>query len=287
MIGRTVVLTGAAAGLGRAYAERVASLGASLVLCDMDPNVEAVAAELDSAHAGRIIAVIGSVADSELAERAVTAALTIGGRVDGLVNNAGIGLQKTFAESTVDDYRRLMDVHYFGTINLCKAVWPHMTAAAYGRIVNVVSTTLYGFSGWSAYGAAKGAIFGLSRTMAVEGEPLGISVNMIAPGAATPMLRANSPDERIAAMMEATMPAEKVAPTVAYLLSDQCEFTGRAFTSSAGQICALQLGVTAGVTTNGADEDEVAAAIADQRMTENFIEETSVLASLARRAAAL
>jgi NAD(P)-dependent dehydrogenase (short-subunit alcohol dehydrogenase family) len=284
--GRTILVTGAAGGLGKAYVDYLASLGATVVANDLDDKVRFTFSSTPPGQTGNVLTVSGSVSEPQTAAAIVECALEATGRIDGLINNAGIGLQKNFEACDIGEFQRIMDVHYFGALNLASAVWPIMTAAKYGRILNVVSSTMYGFEGWSAYGAAKGAIFGLSRTLAVEGEPLGVHVNMLAPGAATQMLFANNPHPAIAKMMSETMPPEKVAPTAAWLVHPDCQENGAAFTSAGGHITRMKLGVTEGVVTSGSSLEGVRDAIADPRMNANFVEEKNVLASLARRAEA-
>jgi NAD(P)-dependent dehydrogenase (short-subunit alcohol dehydrogenase family) len=151
---RVVVVTGAAAGLGRAYAELLASLGATLIVNDVDERIDEAAVQI-AAKGGRVRGVAGSVADPATAELIVCSAMDSFGRIDGLINSAGIAINRPFMEISLDQHRHLLDVNLFGTIMMTRAVWPVMQAAGYGRIVNTTSTSIYGLEGFSGYAATK------------------------------------------------------------------------------------------------------------------------------------
>jgi NAD(P)-dependent dehydrogenase (short-subunit alcohol dehydrogenase family)/ketosteroid isomerase-like protein len=281
---QTVAITGAAVGLGKAYAELLGELGATLVLNDLSPAVEDVASTI-RANGGRAEAVIGSVADAATADAIVERAMTISGHIDAIINNAGIGLQRPFADCDTADFQRLLDIHYFGTLHLTRAAWPHMVQAGYGRVVNVVSSSMFGFEGWSAYAAAKGAIFGLTRTLALEAAPLGIRVNMLSPGAATPMLFANNDDPEIVRWMSQTMPPEAVAPGAAWLVHPDCDLNGVVVGISGAHLTQMQIGSAIGVMLSDRRIESVAAAVRDPNFARGFVAESSVVSGIARRAA--
>jgi NAD(P)-dependent dehydrogenase (short-subunit alcohol dehydrogenase family) len=143
----------------------------------------------------------------------VQQAIDTWGRVDVLVNNAGILRDKSFAKMEIADFRQVVDVHLMGAVHTCKAVWPHMVAQKYGRILMTTSSTgLYGNFGQANYGAAKLALVGLMQTLSIEGAKHGIHVNSLAPTAATRMTEGLLPPEVLAALRpEAVVPAMLVA----------------------------------------------------------------------------
>jgi len=281
--GRTVIVTGAADGLGRAYADQLARHGASLVVNDVKGIEEA--AEALRAHGGQVEAVAGDISDPTTSERIVQAALDVFGRIDGAINNAGICVNKPFDRTSAADHRRLFEINYFGTLYLTQAVWPVMKAAGYGRIVNVTSTSLYGLEGFSAYAATKGAILGLSRTITLEGEPLGIKVNLLAPGAATAMVLSAGVDPETERMMRETSSPDMVAPVAAWLVHEQCRTVGKTYFAAAGRAATFHLGQTSGVDI-GTDHDfsRTPAAMEEDGMFSGLVAEDSVHTSLARRA---
>ena len=280
--GRVIIITGAADGLGRAYAEHLARHGATLVVNDLNGIDEAAAAL--RGHGGEVVAVAGDIAVTVTSERIAAAALDGFGRIDGAINNAGICMNRPFLESAVEDHRRLFEVNYYGTLHLTRAVWPAMAAARYGRIVNVTSTSLYGLEGFGAYAATKGAILGLSRTLALEGEPLGIRVNLLAPGAATAMVASANVDPETARTMRETMGPELVAPVAAWLVHETCDSLGKTYFAAGGRAATLHLGQTEGVAIgNDRDFSRTPGAMHESGMFEGFVAEDSVHSSLARR----
>src|SRR3954453_11794645 len=139
-----------------------------------------------------------------------------GGRIDVLVNNAGILRDKSFAKMDIADFRLVLDVHLMGAVHCTKAVWPHMMAAKYGRVVMTTSSSgLYGNFGQSNYGAAKLALVGLMHMLTIEGRKNNIRVNTIAPMAATRMTE----DVLPAAMLSAIRP-DQVTPAALFLVSE-------------------------------------------------------------------
>ena len=163
------------------------------------------------------------------------------GRVDVLVNNAGILRDKSFAKMEMQDFRTVVDVHLMGAAHCCKAVWPHMVAQEYGRIVMTTSSTgLYGNFGQSNYGAAKLALVGLMQTLALEGAKHHIHVNALAPTAATRMTEGLMPAEVLAMLLpEAVVPAmlvlaHETAPTRTTLCAGAGSFEAAHVTMTQG-----------------------------------------------------
>jgi len=185
---RVAIVTGAGGGLGKSHALLLASLGAKVVVNDMNAaNADQVAAEI-VAGGGDAIGFGASVTDEQSVAQMVAAVLARWGRIDILVNNAGILRDKSFAKMDLADFRLVVDVHLMGAAICTKAVWDVMRDQQYGRIVMTTSSSgLYGNFGQANYGAAKMALVGLMQTLALEGEKYGIRVNCLAPTAATQM----------------------------------------------------------------------------------------------------
>ena len=185
---RTAIITGAGGGLGRSHALMLASLGARIVVNDLNAaEADRVAEEIRS-RGGEAIGIAASVTDEAQVAAMVEDAMATWGRVDILVNNAGILRDKTFAKMDLADFRSIIDIHLMGSVICTKAVWDIMRQQAHGRIVMTTSSSgLYGNFGQSNYGAAKMALVGLMQTLALEGAKYGIRVNCLAPTAATQM----------------------------------------------------------------------------------------------------
>jgi len=157
-----------------------------------------------------------SVTDFAAVQAMVQQAVDAWGRVDILINNAGILRDKSFAKMDLADFRLVLDVHLMGAAHCCKAVWPHMIAQQYGRIVMTTSSSgLYGNFGQSNYSAAKLALVGLMQTLSIEGERHGIRVNSLAPTAATRMTESLFPADMLSAF-----DASAVVPAMLVLASD-------------------------------------------------------------------
>jgi len=222
---RVAIVTGAGAGLGRTYALALASRGAKVVVNDFGGGVdgtggssapaESVAAAIRDAG-GDAIAYGADVTNAEQVAHMVAQAIDTWGRVDILINNAGILRDASFAKMELSDFRKVMDVHVMGAVICTKAVWPHMRAANYGRILMTSSSSgLYGNFGQSNYGAAKMALIGLMNVLQIEGEKNDVRVNALAPGAATRMTEALLPPAALGLMTP-----EAVTPAALYLVSE-------------------------------------------------------------------
>lgn len=179
--GEVVVVTGAGNGLGRAYSLLLASEGARVVVNDV-AGAAAVVAEIEAAG-GEALADHSDVRSGT----SVAVALDAFGRLDAVVNNAGIGGGGSFTDIAPDDFQQMLDVHLGGTLAVCRAAWPVLRDGAGGRIVNTTSASVFGIVGTSAYVTAKAAIFGLTRALAAEGRRLGIRVNAVMPTAFSQM----------------------------------------------------------------------------------------------------
>jgi len=218
--GKVAIVTGAGGGLGRAHAMALAQHGARVVVNDLGGELEgsrarAVVHEIER-HGGEAIANGGNVTDFAEMQAMVEATIAKWGRVDILVNNAGILRDKSFAKMGLDDFRLVMDVHVMGAVNCTKAVWDHMRAQNYGRIVFTTSSSgLYGNFGQANYGTAKMALVGLMQTLALEGAKQNIRVNCLAPTAATSMTEGILSPEALLKLQP-----EKVSPGVVALVAE-------------------------------------------------------------------
>ncbi|KAL8691847.1 MAG: hypothetical protein Q9218_003025 [Villophora microphyllina] len=210
--GKVVLITGAGAGLGRSYALLFAKLGASVVVNDL-VNPDDVVQEIQK-NGGKAI---GSKASAEDGDAVVKTAIDAFGRIDILINNAGILRDKAFANMEDQMWDQVIAVHLRGTYKMTKAAWPYFLKQKYGRVINTTSTSgIYGNFGQANYAAAKLGILGFSRALAREGAKYNIYVNTIAPNAGTNMTRSIMPEE----MVQAFKP-EQVAPLVVALSSDK------------------------------------------------------------------
>ena len=224
--GQVAIVTGAGQGLGRCHAIELARRGARVVVNDLGGATDgtggsgtaarAVVAEIEAAG-GEAIANSANVAKPEAVKAMAEAAMERWGRVDILINNAGILRDKSFAKCSLEDFQAVLDVHLMGSINCTKAVWEIMREQSYGRIVMTTSSTgLYGNFGQTNYGSAKMGVVGAMNTLAQEGAKYNIKVNTLAPTAGTRMTEGLIPP----AAFEMLTP-EKVTPAVLYLVSEQ------------------------------------------------------------------
>jgi len=203
--GQVAIVTGAGLGLGRAHALALAARGARVVVNDLGSAIDGTGGSqspaqqvVDTIHeaGGEALANSADVTRPEQVEAMVAAAMARWGRVDILINNAGVLRDKSFAKLSLDDFRFVMEVHVMGTVHCCKAVWDIMRAQNYGRIVMTSSPSgLFGNYGQANYAAAKMAVIGLMHTLQIEGGKHNIRVNALAPAAATRMTEGLLPPE--------------------------------------------------------------------------------------------
>jgi NAD(P)-dependent dehydrogenase (short-subunit alcohol dehydrogenase family) len=261
---RVVIVTGAGNGLGRAHALEFARRGARVVVNDLgaarDGSGASSAAagevvDLIRASGGEAIANRANVTDAAQVEAMVDEAIEKWGRVDVLVNNAGILRDKTFVKMEADDFRAVMDVHLYGAVNCTRAVWSRMRDQQYGRIVMTSSSSgIYGNFGQSNYGAAKMALVGFMNTLALEGQKYGIRVNALAPIAATRMTQELMTEE-VLALLE----PEAVTPAVIFLAGEDAP-TRQIVAAGAGVFARVVIQETPGVflAERGRDAEHVA-----------------------------
>ncbi len=253
--GRVAVVTGAGRGLGRAYAELLAARGAQVVVNDIgvavdgrpldeDPAAEVVAAIV--AAGGSAVADRHSVADEAGGAAVIDTALDAFGRIDVLVNNAGAQRLVPGPEHLTD---AILDAtirtHLYGCFHTIRRAWPLMKAQGYGRICNISSSTMLGVENSWDYPAAKGGIFGLTRSLAIVGKAHGITVNAMMPMAYTRPMH-DYPNEPIRQWMQASFRAEQVAPAVAFLVHESVPCAGETLTAGAGRVARVVIAVNPG-----------------------------------------
>jgi NAD(P)-dependent dehydrogenase (short-subunit alcohol dehydrogenase family) len=254
--GRVAIVTGAGGGLGRSHALELARRGARLVVNDPGGTVDGVGG--DQAAADQVVAEIraagfeavahhDSVASAEGARRLVQCALDHYGRVDVLINNAGILRDKSLARMDPADFEAVVAVHLLGSAWCSQAALSPMQAGGYGRIVMTTSAAgLYGNFGQTNYGAAKLGIVGLMNSLKLEAGRYGILVNTVAPVALTRMTEGLP----FSAMLKEATPA-RVTAAVAFLASEACSFSGEIVAAGAGYFARVQLMESQGVHLAG------------------------------------
>ena len=237
---RVAVITGAARGLGRAYALLLGSRGAKVVVNDPGGSLqgngvdagpaEEVAREIRTAG-GEAVACTASVATPEGGRTIIQAALERYGRIDVLIHNAGIVRAASLQEMTQADFDAVLDVHLRGAFHVVRPAFPLMCRAGYGRIVLTSSIGgLYGNHRVANYGVAKAGLIGLSNVAALEGAAEGVKCNLIVPGAVTRMA------EGLDISAYPPMSPDLVAPVVGWLAHESCSISGEMLISIAGRV---------------------------------------------------
>ncbi|AYG95705.1 SDR family NAD(P)-dependent oxidoreductase [Brevundimonas naejangsanensis] len=243
---RVAIVTGAGGGLGRCHALYLAGQGAKVVVNDLTRAAAQAVVEEIVAAGGQAMAAAGSVTDVDAVQAMVEATMGAWGRIDVLVNNAGILRDKSFAKMTMDDFRLVVDVHLMGAAICSKAVWEIMRAQNYGRIVMTTSSSgLYGNFGQANYGAAKLAQVGLMQTLAIEGAKYGIKVNALAPTAATQMTAGILSEDVLKALDPAL-----VSPGLLALVGEEAP-TRAILCAGAGHFATANITLTRGVRIGG------------------------------------
>jgi NAD(P)-dependent dehydrogenase (short-subunit alcohol dehydrogenase family) len=268
--GRTAIVTGAGGnpGMGRAHALLLARLGANVVVNDVgaaaqqpgfeEPaSAEAVAREIRELG-GNAVADFNSVATLEGATAMVGTALDAFGGLDILVNNAAISITVPFDVLSPTDFERHIEVNLLGTAWTCRAAWPHMKAAGYGRIVNIASAALNGAVGATAYGASKGGVLSLTRSLAAEGAAIGVKANAVNPGAFTRLVMATQREGSTMYNIAKDLPPELTSPVVAYLAHEACPVSGECFDTYGGTVQRTYLAQTRGFSDQNLTIDLVA-----------------------------
>ena len=247
---RVAVITGAGGGLGRQHALLLASRGAQVVVNDLGGSVSGEGGDVGPAETtakeindlgGVAVADTNSVATPEGGAAIVQTAMDAFGRVDIVINNAGILRDKAFHNMTPDMIDAVLDVHLRGAFNVTRPAWIAMRQQGYGRVLNTASNAgILGNFGQANYGAAKMGLVGLTRVLAIEGAKYNIKVNAIAPVAATRMTM-----ELFGPMAEKLDPA-LVSPIAAWLVHEDCPVTGEVYSAAGGRIARFFIGLTPG-----------------------------------------
>ena len=278
---KTVVVTGAGNGLGKAYALEFANRGANVVVNDIGGSVtgdgsenapaDVVVEEINSSG-GSAVANYDSVASKKGGESIIETALSNFGSIDAVVNNAGILRDKSFAKMEEDDLNAIIDVHLKGTFFVCQPAFIQMKEQGYGRFVNVSSPSgLFGNFGQLNYGAAKMGIVGLTNVLAIEGAKYNIKANVIAPNAATRMTETLFGED-----MSKLLTVDNITPLVIYLASEQCEITHEIFSAGGGRFARIGISTDVGYFNASAKAEDIFANIGEIRDLSNPIYPTSL-----------
>jgi NAD(P)-dependent dehydrogenase (short-subunit alcohol dehydrogenase family) len=249
--GRVAIVTGAGNGLGREHARLLASRGAQVVVNDLGGSVagdgadagpaQQVVDEIEAAG-GVAVASTASVSTRAGGEEIVRTAMDAFGRVDIVINNAGILRDKAFHNMTDDLLDPVLDVHLRGAFYVTQPAWTAMREQGYGRVVCTSSTAgIFGNFGQTNYGAAKMGLVGFTRVLAQEGAKHGIKANVIAPGAKTRMtadIMGGAADK---------LDPNLVSPVVAFLAHEDCPVSGQVFSAAGGRVAQIFIGETQGI----------------------------------------
>ncbi len=250
--GRVAIITGAGGGLGRSHALELAKRGALIVVNDLGGSIDGqggshtaaqkVVDEIKAAG-GEAVANYDSVATPEGGESIVKTAVDAFGKVDIIINNAGILRDASFKNMTAELLDPVIDVHLKGAFNVTRPAWQIMKDNGYGRIVNTASGAgVFGNFGQTNYGAAKMGLVGFTRVLSVEGGKNNIKANAIAPVAKTRMT------EDLLGPIADKLAPEYVTPIVTYLVHEDCPVSGEVYSVGGGRVARVFIGVTPGYT---------------------------------------
>ncbi|WP_419146239.1 SDR family oxidoreductase [Iamia majanohamensis] len=290
--GQVAIVTGAGQGLGREHALQLAARGARVVVNDVGGSVDGTGADAGPAQqvadeintvGGEAVANTDSVASQAGGEAIVRTALDAFGRLDIVVNNAGILRDKSFHNLTPDLLDPVMQVHLFGAFWVTLPAWKVMREQSYGRIINTTSAAgLFGNFGQTNYGAAKMGLVGLTKALAQEGRRRNVLANVIAPGARTRMTK-----ELLGPLADSLDP-EAVTPVVVYLASDQCDVTGQILSVAGGRVSRVVVAEPLGYFSDNLTPEQVRdnwesiASLEGLIVPENANEEIGLLLKVAR-----
>lgn len=273
--GKVAVITGAGGGLGRQHALLLAERGALVVVNDLGGNVEGTGADASAAQkvvdeikaaGGEAVANHDSVSTPEGGEAIIKTAIDAYGRVDIVINNAGILRDKTFHNMTPDLVDSVIEVHLKGAFNVTRPAWIKMREQGYGRIISTSSAAgIFGNFGQANYGAAKMGLVGFTRVLAAEGAKYNIKANAIAPLALTRMT-----ENLMGALGDKLDPA-LVTPIVAWLAHEDCDVSGEIYSVGGGRVARVFIGETKGYFKPGLTLEDVRDNWSTIRDTDGYI----------------
>lgn len=252
--GRCAIVTGAGKGLGRAYALHLAACGARVLVnnrrhpgeADADTSAAQTVAAIRAAG-GTAEANWSDVTDPDSGQAMVRQAIEQLGGLHIVVANAGVDTPTAFHKQSMADFRAIFDTSFFGNLHLAHAAWPHLTQQRQGRMVLTASSAgLHANHGQSAYSAAKAAVIGLMRALAIEGRKHGVRVNVIAPYGYSQMTAPYMPPD-----MARSFDPALVAPLVGWLCSDACDVSGEVLVSGAGLVRRAAVGESDALALSG------------------------------------
>ena len=278
---KTVVVTGAGNGLGKAYALEFANRGANVVVNDIGGSVNGEGSENAPAdivvkeiidNGGSAVANYDSVATKSGGESIVQSALSEFGGIHAVVTNAGILRDKSFAKMEEEDLNAIIDVHLKGTFFVCQPAFVQMKDQGFRRFVNVSSPSgLFGNFGQLNYGAAKMGIVGLTNVLAIEGAKYNIKANVIAPNAATRMTESLFGED-----MANMLTVDNITPLVVFLASEQCDITHEIFSAGGGRFSRVGISTDVGYFNPKASAEDILENIEKIRDLSNSIYPTSL-----------
>ena len=243
---QVALVTGASRGLGRAIAQRFAAEGARVIVADLKEQWAQVVSKEIEHGGGEAMAFGADLSSREAVAALIQAAQTRFGRIDIVVNNAGIIRYSGLPEVDLDNLEAHLAVHLLGSFNTTRAAWPHFADQGYGRVVLTTSTGLLGLENNLSYATAKAGLIGLARSAKLAGEKHGIKVNLIAPAAQTRMAGGEAPKGARPEPGQPNMPSEAVAPMVAFLAHENCPVSGEIYVAGADRFSRLFLAATEG-----------------------------------------
>jgi NAD(P)-dependent dehydrogenase (short-subunit alcohol dehydrogenase family) len=256
--GKVAVVTGSGRGLGRSFAMLLAARGAKVVVNDLGASVEGEGASEEPAMrvveeirtaGGEAIVNSNSVSTPEGGKAVIDSAIKSWGRVDIVINNAGILPYGSIMDCSDEMIDLTLATHIRGAISVTRAAWPYMVDQQYGRIVNLSSSTTFGSPDYGPYPTAKSGMIGFTRSLALLGADVGIKANAVMPSAATRMSKVGDLPPDTLKMLEDQFAPEKVAPVVAWLCHEKVPCSGEIFSAGADRVAHVFLSETVGFSS--------------------------------------
>jgi NAD(P)-dependent dehydrogenase (short-subunit alcohol dehydrogenase family) len=273
--GKVAIITGAGGGLGRSHALELARRGALVVVNDLGGSVDGTGSGATPAQAvvdeikaagGEAVANYDSVATPQGGQAIVQTAVDTFGRIDIVINNAGILRDASFKNMGPEQLEPVLDVHLKGAFYVTQPAWAHMRDQGFGRVVCTASGAgIFGNFGQTNYGAAKMGLVGLTRVLAIEGSKYNIKANAIAPVAKTRMT------EDILGPLADKLQPELVTPVVAYLAHEDCPVTGEVYSVGGGRVARVFIGETQGIVEPELSAETVRDRLDDIRSEDGYV----------------